>query len=119
MWSSQQDFEYSDRLLGIAFAGLGRRDDAVREGKLGLELLAGRRDAILGFRLKDLAQIYVMVGEHDDAIGQLERLLSIPAFFSAGYLKADPAWNALRDHPRFVALLEKHGAGAAAGSAAL
>ena len=96
--------------LGIAFAGLGRRDDAIREGRLGIELLAGNRDASLGFRLKDLAQIYVMVGEYDEAIGQLEHLLSVPAHFSAPYLKADPTWNPLRSHPGFLALLEKHGA---------
>ena len=95
--------------LGIAYAGLGRRDDAIREGRRGFELLAGKRDVPLGFRLKDLAQIYVMLGDYDEAIGQLEHLLSVPAFISAGYLKVDPTWNPLRDHPRFLALLEKHG----------
>ena len=95
--------------LGIAYAGLGRRDDALREGRLGIELLGGNRGALLGFRLKDLAQIYVMLGDHDKAIDYLDHLLSVPTFFAAGYLKVDPTWNPLRDQPRFLALLEREG----------
>ena len=102
--------------LGIAYAGLGRRHDAIREGKLGLELLAGDLGEPLGFRLKELAQIYVMLGDYDDAVNHLDHLLSVPAHFSAGFLKADPTWNALRGHPRFLALLEKHSASAVPGS---
>jgi len=96
--------------LGIAYAGLGRLDDAIREGRLGLELLAGHLGPQLGFRLKDLAQIYVMLGDYDEALNHLDHLLSVPAFYSAPYLKADPTWNSLRDNSRFLALLEKHGA---------
>ena len=94
--------------LGIAYAGLGRREDAIREGGLGIELLGGSQDLDLGWRLKDLAQIYVMVGAEDKAIDQLEHLLSVPAPFWTPYLEVDPTWNPLRDHPRFQALLEKY-----------
>ena len=94
--------------LGIAYAGLSRREDAIREGGLGLQLLGGSRSVPLGYRLNDLARIYLMVGDYDAAIDQLEHLLSVPAWFSAAYLKIDPTWNTLRDHPRFLALLEKY-----------
>jgi serine/threonine-protein kinase len=97
--------------LGIAYAGLGQRQDAIREGKLGVELLGGRRGPQLSYRTKDMAQIYLMIGDQDRAIDELEHLLSVPGFFSAGYLKVDPTWNAIRNHPRFQALLKKHGAG--------
>ena len=96
--------------LGIAYAGLGRRDDAIREGRLGLDLLAGDLSPQMGFRLKELAQIYVMLGDYDDAVDHLDHLLSVPAHFSAAFLRADPTWNPLHGHPRFLALLEKHGA---------
>ena len=53
------------------------------------------------------------VGDIEDLAGlrdHLERLLSIPAAYSAAYLAIDPTWLALRDDPRFQALLEEHGA---------
>jgi TolB-like protein/predicted Ser/Thr protein kinase/Tfp pilus assembly protein PilF len=96
--------------LGFAYAGLGRKDDAIREGKLGVELLPISKDAMAGpNRLKDLAVIYVMVGEYDAALDQIEYLLSIPCEFSVPYLRLDPRYDPLRTLPRYQKLLEKHG----------
>jgi serine/threonine protein kinase/tetratricopeptide (TPR) repeat protein len=93
--------------LGIAYAGLGRKQDAIREGKLGVELLPVTKDAIRGLsKVEVLARIYVMVGEFDAAIDQIEFLLSVPGRMSIPLLRLDPAWNPLRDHPRFQGLLE-------------
>ena len=58
------------------------------------------------YRVEDLARIYVMVGEHDEAIDQLEYLLSIPGPLSIPLLQLDPAWDPLCDHPRFKKLVE-------------
>jgi len=57
-------------------------------------------------RVDDLARIYVMVGEFDAAIDQLEFLLSNPGWMSIPLLRLDPAWAPLRDHPRFKKLIE-------------
>jgi len=93
--------------LGIAYAGLGRKEDAVREGKLAVELLPVTKDAWQATcRVEDLARIYVMVGEYDKAVDELEFLLSIPSELSIPLLRLDPAWAPLRDHPRFKGLLE-------------
>jgi len=93
--------------LGIAYAGLGRKEEAIREGKLGVELLPVSKEAIRGtLRVEDLARIYVMVGEFDAAIDQLEFLLSTPGWMSIPLLRLDPAWDPLRDHRRFKKLLE-------------
>jgi TolB-like protein/Flp pilus assembly protein TadD len=93
--------------LGIAYAGLGRKEDALREGKLGVKLQPVSKDAVSGLpRVEDLARIYVMVGEFDAAIDQLEFLLSKPGWMSIPLLRLDPAWAPLRDHPRFKKLLE-------------
>jgi serine/threonine-protein kinase len=93
--------------LGIVYAGLGRKEDALREGKRGVELLPVTKEAWGGlYRVEDLARIYVMVGEYDAAIDQLEFLLSVPGQLSIPLLRLDPAWNPLRDHPRFKRLLE-------------
>jgi len=93
--------------LGIACAGLGRKQDAIREGKLAVGLLPVSKDAMRGIcRVGDLARIYVMVGEFDLAINQIESLLSIPSELSIDLLRLDPAWNPLRRHARFQKLLE-------------
>jgi serine/threonine-protein kinase len=92
--------------LGIAYAGLGRKQDAIREGKLAVELLPLTKDAWRGYyRASDLAQIYAMVGEFDLAIDQIEFLLSIPGGLSIPLLRLDPVWAPLREHPRFKKLL--------------
>jgi len=93
--------------LGIAYAGLGRNEDAIREGKIGVDLLPVTKDVMRGYvRAWDLARIYVMVGEFDLAIDQIESLLSIPGGLSIPLLRLDPDWAPLREHPRFKKLLE-------------
>ena len=93
--------------LGIAYAGLGCKQDAIREGKLAVKMLPVNKEAMRGFhRAKDLAQIYVMVGEFDLAIDQIEFLLSIPGGLSIPLLRLEPVWAPLREHPRFKKLLE-------------
>jgi TolB-like protein/Flp pilus assembly protein TadD/predicted Ser/Thr protein kinase len=96
--------------LGIAYAGLGRSEDAVREGRRAVELLPVSKDALEGpERALDLARIYAMVGDYDAAMDQLTYLLSIPAApgaqISVPILRLDPTWAALRNNPRFQKLL--------------
>ncbi len=108
-----RNFPNSDGIhgsLGIVYAALGREEDAIREGKLAVELLDGSQRDSLGYRLRDLAEIYLRVGDTKQAIEQLDRLLSIPSFFSAAFLALDPTWRALHDDPQFQAMLKTHGA---------
>jgi len=93
--------------VGVAYAGLGRKEDAIREGELAVEILPVTQEAIRGSSLVgNLARIYVMVGEFDAAIDQLEFLLSRPGEMSIPLLRLDPVWDPLRDQPRFKKLLE-------------
>ncbi|MGD2217483.1 MAG: tetratricopeptide repeat protein, partial [Gemmatimonadales bacterium] len=95
--------------LGLAYAGLGRTEDAISEGELAVRLVPLSRDAMTGTnRVRDLALISVMVGEYEAAIDQLDHLLSIPSEFSANLLRVDPFWDRLRSNPRFQALLEMY-----------
>ena len=92
--------------LGIAYAGLGRKEDAVREGKRGVELLPISKEAWRGtYRVRDLAHIYVMVREYDAAIDQIETLLSVPSEVSVTWLRGDPTWAPLRNNSRFQKLI--------------
>ncbi len=96
--------------LGLAYAGLGRKDNAIREGKLGVELLPVSKDAVQGpVGVRDLALIYVLVGEYDAALDQIEYLLSISCDFSVPLLRLDPRYDPLRNLPRYQKLLEKYG----------
>jgi non-specific serine/threonine protein kinase len=95
--------------LGMVYAGLGRKEEAVREGKSGVELIPVSKNAVVGpFRIEDLAFIYVLVGEHGAALDQIEYLLSIPSWFSVPLLRLDPRWDPLRDLKRFKELLERY-----------
>jgi serine/threonine-protein kinase len=92
--------------LGIAYAGLGRRAEAIAEGKRALDLLPVRKEAYRGaFHVEEMARIYAMVGERDAAVEQLEYLMSVPFELAAPGLRLDPAWDSLRDHPRFRKLV--------------
>ncbi|MBC8216851.1 MAG: tetratricopeptide repeat protein, partial [Planctomycetes bacterium] len=72
--------------LGIAYAGLGCKEDAIREGLLAEEMLPVRKEAMRGlWRVEELARIYVVVGEYDKAIDQLEDLLPRPGWMSIPY----------------------------------
>jgi non-specific serine/threonine protein kinase len=93
--------------LGIAYAGLGRKEDAIREGMKGVELLPITKEAIRGYyRRENLAEIYVMVGVFDLAMDQIEYLLYIPGELSIPLLRLGPRWASLREYPRFKKLVE-------------
>ncbi len=95
------------RSLGIAYARLGRREEAIRMARLGVDLLPVEREALRGvYGVEDLAAVYTIVGEHGAAIDRLEYLLSIPSMMSVPLLRIDPRWDALRDQPRFQRMVE-------------
>jgi hypothetical protein len=49
----------------------------------------------------------MLVGEPDSAVGELERLLSMPSVVGTASLKLDPLWAPLRGNPRFEKLLKQ------------
>lgn len=96
--------------LGIAYAGLGRNEDAIRAGRLGTDLapIKSRAFDYGPMRAEYLATVYAMVGRLEEAVGQLELLLSRPSFMSVAQLRIDHRFDPLRDQPDFQALLESY-----------
>jgi serine/threonine-protein kinase len=93
--------------LGLAYAGLGQKSAAVREGERGKDLMPLSREALTAVDLiETLGQIYLMVGQPDRAIDQLEILLATPGPMSRYWLAVDPRWKSLRGNPRFEQLVE-------------
>ena len=96
--------------LGQILACLGEKDAAIAEAKRGTELLPESVDAFDGpTATETLAQVYAMVGEDDKAIDLLDGLLSRPSQVTVMMLKLNPVWDKIRDNPRFVEMLKKHG----------
>jgi hypothetical protein len=88
--------------LGLIDAGLGRKEEALREGRRAVELCPMEKDATQGSAMvKYLAMIAAWVGEKDLACEQLAIAARSPADLSYGQLKLMPFWDPLRSDPRF------------------
>jgi TolB-like protein/Flp pilus assembly protein TadD len=102
--------------LGVALAALGRRQEALREGRRGVELLPVSEDALYGISFAlDLAHIHVLLGDTEAALEALEGILSIPGWVTPALVEMDPRWRRLRDEPRYRELLERYRSPASAG----
>jgi tetratricopeptide (TPR) repeat protein len=98
----QPDYPEALSLLGIINAGLGRKEEALRQGRRACELVPITKDALVGVDFAiHLAQIYAWTGEKDLAIEQIEMVQRFPNPLSYGLLKLHPHWDSLRGDPRF------------------
>jgi TolB-like protein/Flp pilus assembly protein TadD len=96
---------------GLILAALGRKQEAIAEGKRAVELLPESQDAFEGPQgTAALAQIYAWTGESDEAFRLLDHLLGIPNGPTIPLLKLEPVWDPLRKDPRYQALIEKYAA---------
>jgi hypothetical protein len=103
---NQPDYAAGLSVLGLLDAGLGRKEDAIREGRRAVELLPISKDSINGTSLvENLAIIYAWTGEADLALEKLLLLASIPASVSYGHLRLRPEWDPLRNDPRFANII--------------
>jgi len=95
--------------LACAYAGLGNKEAALREGERSLAMLSSIDDAITAPSIEEFfARIEAQVGEADRATSRLEHLLTIPygpAPLTQALLRLDPSWDPLRNHPRFQKLI--------------
>jgi tetratricopeptide (TPR) repeat protein len=109
----QEPFRHAQ--LGLLYAFLGRKEDALRAGRRAVELWPIEKDAIYGAQMLGLlAVIYAWTGERDQAIELLERLLVtpgavLPAFegsITLAELRMRWQWDPLRADPRFQKILQ-------------
>jgi serine/threonine protein kinase/tetratricopeptide (TPR) repeat protein len=95
-------------VLGLIDAGLGRKEEALREGRRAVELLPVEKDAFDGPAVIEFfAIIAAWVGDKDLACGQLAATLRNPGHLNYGELKLLPYWDPLRGDPRFENIVEE------------
>ena len=100
----QPDYGPALCVLGLIDAGLGRKEEALREGRRAMELLPVEKDSINGAHIIEFFAITAAwVGEKDLACEQLLRATQLPGYgtISYGQLKLLPYWDPLRGDPRF------------------
>ena len=61
-----------------------------------------------GWTRLGLFYLYAMAGRPDEALGELEAYMELPGWASPRGISLDPRAEAVRDHPRFQALLERY-----------
>jgi len=94
--------------LGLIYAGLGREEEAIEEGKKTVELLPLSLDALAGTKPKqNLARIYAYLQRTEEAVELLRELLSVPSRISIQDLKVDPSWDPIRETPEFQQLVQE------------
>jgi TolB-like protein/Tfp pilus assembly protein PilF len=104
----QPDYAEAESALGMIDAALGRKEDAIREGRRAVELLPLTKDVMTGSELlRNLALIYAWTGEKELALDQIAAALEGPGHITYGQLRLHPWWDAIRDDPRFGKLVEE------------
>jgi serine/threonine-protein kinase len=92
--------------LGIAYAGLGMKNEALRHADRAIQLLPPAEDAFrAGRRRLDLAETMILLGDYEAAIDQLELVVSTPSITSVHILRKSPTFDSVREHPRFKKLV--------------
>ncbi|MEO5718315.1 MAG: hypothetical protein ABIR29_07055 [Chthoniobacterales bacterium] len=98
----EPDKAQSLSVIGMIDAALGRKENAIAEGRRAVELLPISKESINGALVAQyLAVTYAWAGEKDAAIGQLEAVVQMPGDVSYGQLRLHPFWDSLRGDPRF------------------
>jgi TolB-like protein/AraC-like DNA-binding protein/Flp pilus assembly protein TadD len=93
--------------LGIAYAGLGMKEQALDAGNKALEILNSSKDAFDGFYPEmDMVMILVLLEEYNEALFRLDRIIKHTGLITTvEELKLHPIWDPVREHPKFKEII--------------
>ncbi|PYL91660.1 MAG: hypothetical protein DMF14_06355, partial [Verrucomicrobia bacterium] len=98
----QAEFGPAVCILALIDAGLGRKEEALREIRRALELVPMEKDSTNAIHMIHYSAIvYAWVGEKDLALQNLAKAAQLPGFLNYGRLKLLPWYDPLRGDPRF------------------
>jgi serine/threonine-protein kinase len=93
--------------IGVLYAQMGRKEAAMAEAARAIELDDLQKVPPKRRTTLTVAQLYAWAGEPDLAFQQIERFFAGPSLsYTIHYFRLDPAWDPLRNDPRFQKLLE-------------
>ena len=96
--------------LGPVAAMVGEKEEALRVAHRAAELVSTTSDRIDGPGYEtSLAKTYAILGETEQALTILERVSKLPCGPLAGELLLDPAWDNVRNDPRFDKIVSDAG----------
>jgi len=99
---AQPNFGPAVCVLGLIDAALGRKEEALREGRRAVELVPIEKDSMRSRSIiRYFAIIAAWVGDKDLACEQLSIAARPPSTLSYGQLMLLPLWDPLRGDPRF------------------
>ncbi|HUF28154.1 MAG TPA: protein kinase [Gemmatimonadaceae bacterium] len=108
MREDRPDQAWIHGLLGVAYAGVGRAEEAIWSAERAEQLLPVSDDALDGPEfLSNLGRVHAMLGNEEKAIEYYARVLAIPSWVSGNSLRLDPALLSLRAHPGFQSLVAR------------
>jgi serine/threonine protein kinase len=106
--NASNDFRFP-LALSVCYAGLGQEERALAECEKGTGLMVTAvSDRIENMRHSYLAEIYTLLGEYDNALQQIDWLLSHRSGFSVNRLKLHPLYDPIRTFPAYRALVQKY-----------
>lgn len=91
--------------LSVAHAFAGHKDSAVALANQAYTLQGDALDGPMW--LINKARVQLLVGNRDQALDELENVLTIPSGLSGGHLDLDAAWDEIRNDPRFKLIRAK------------
>jgi TolB-like protein/Tfp pilus assembly protein PilF/predicted Ser/Thr protein kinase len=86
--------------LGLIDAGLGRKEEALNEGRRAMELEPGAKEEFTESTMC-FAIMCAWTGERELVLRQLEAFVKTPGSHTYGNLRLSPMWDPLRGDPRF------------------
>jgi tetratricopeptide (TPR) repeat protein len=94
--------------LSLAYAALGRKEEAIREARRAVALVPLSGNALdAPAQMVVLAEVYAQVGEREAALQQLAAAVKLPAGPDYGRLKFEPVWDDLRTDPKFQEIMSR------------